>query len=138
MSAASDRGLSDGEAELLIHGLADDVSFEWALICLGVRQNPPATDAPPDADQVAAAFASFEALIAAGFVHLGRIEHIDPETPPPAPVRHIAEPIDVVRERVERACAEAKHWSEWSFSCWLVTTDAGDAIARQILDAGPS
>ena len=45
----SELTLSDGEVASLIDGLTDDVSFEWTLIDLGIRSNPPPVDEPPDA-----------------------------------------------------------------------------------------
>ena len=52
--------LTGGEIELLIDGLSDDVSFAWALIHLGLRDNPPLDDVPPNAETIGAAFAHFE------------------------------------------------------------------------------
>ncbi len=69
-------------------------------------------------------------------VAIGRIEYVDLDTPPGtfAPVRHIAEPIDLVRSRVRQACATASDSSDWAFSCWLVNTDEGDLVAQRALD----
>jgi hypothetical protein len=132
--AAAD-GLTAGETELLIGGLSDDVSFSWALIHLGIRPNPPLVDKPPGGDAIVAAFESFERLVAGGLVKLAMIEYVDPRQPAGtvAPVRHVEEQVHVVKERVEQACKDARKWDEWAFSCWLVNTDAGDAIARLVL-----
>jgi hypothetical protein len=136
-NAAAD-GLTAGETELLIEGLSDDISFSWALIHLGIRANPPLVDKPPGADVIVAAFESFERLVAGGLVRLGRIEYVDPRQPAGtvAPVKHVGEPLPVVRERVEQACKDARKWDDWAFSCWLVNTDAGDAMARLALGRG--
>jgi hypothetical protein len=131
-------GLTTGETELLIDGLSDDVAFHAALIDLGIRANPPIVNKPPNDDAIAAAFESFERLIARGLVRLGRIEYVDPTQPmgTVGPVKHVEEPIHVVRERVEQACHDAEEWPNWAFSRWLVTTDAGDALARLALGQG--
>ena len=132
-----DDALSKGETELLIDGLTDDVDFAWALIHLGIRANPPVRDEPPAVEAIAAAFESFERLISRGLVKLGRIEYLDPNTPKGtlAPVKYVDEEIGVVRTRVERACRDAKDWSDWAFSCWLVNTEAGNAVARRAVEA---
>lgn len=135
MGAAPENGLTRGEVEILIDGLSDDVSFDWALIHLGIHGNPRAEKVPPSAKKIAAAFASFERLVAAGLAKLGRIEDVG-QAPPDgtlARVTHIEEPIRDVRERAERLCREAKHSWEWTFCCWLVNTDAGNAVARLAL-----
>lgn len=129
--AAAD-GLTAGETQLLIDGLSDDIAFHWALIDLGIRANPPVVNQPPVAADIDAAFESFERLVARGLVRLGRMEYVDPTQPPGtvAPVKHVEEPIQLVRQRVEQACHEARTLPDWAFSCWLVTTETGDALAR--------
>jgi hypothetical protein len=136
VTESRDVAMSEGEVELLIDGLSDDVSFAWALIHLGLRANPPAIDEPPSADVVKSAFESFERLRSDGLIAIGRTEYVDPSTPPGtvAPVRHVAEPTDVVIDRVSRACAAASESGDWAFSCWLVNTDAGDRVAQRALD----
>jgi hypothetical protein len=126
-------GLSAGEIELLIDGLSDDVSFDLALIHLGLRGNPPVDDVPPSAETIGAAFAHFERLVGRNLVKLGRIEYVDPNQPQGtvASVKHTSEPLTEVRNRVEKACSAAAQWGDWAFSCWLVNTDAGDAAARR-------
>jgi hypothetical protein len=127
--------LSAGEIELLIDGLSDDVSFDWALIRLGLRGNPPLDEWPPSAETIGAAFAHFERLLARHLVRLGRIEYVDPNQAPGtvAPVKHTPEHLSDVRHRVEQACSTATGWGDWAFSCWLVNTDAGNAVARRTL-----
>ncbi len=131
-----DEPLSAEEIELLIHGLSDDLAFEWALIHLGLRANPPAVDESPSAHVIESAFERFDRLSSAGLIAIGRVEYVDPTTPPGtvAPVKHVAEPISVVKDRVQQACASASEWHDWAFSCWLVNTNAGDLIARRALD----
>ena len=118
--------------DLLIDGLSDDVSFGWALIHLGIRDNPPVQDSPPSGEMIARAFEHFERLVHLGLVKIGRIEFIDPDQPPNTvgPVRHIAEPLAPVRRRVDHACSADGDSIDWQFSCWLVNTEAGDAAAR--------
>lgn len=132
---SSGDALSKGETEILIDGLSDDVSFSWALIHLGIRANPPVEDVPPSTESIAIAFESFERLVSAGLAKLGRVEYADrtQTTGSLAPVTHVAEPIEIVRERVERACREASDQSDWAFCCWLVNTGSGDAVARVAL-----
>jgi hypothetical protein len=127
--------LSAGEIELLIDGLSDDVSFDWALIHLSLRCNAPGDDVPPSPGTIGAAFEHFERLLDRNLVELARIEYVDPNQPPGtvAPVKHTSEPIADVRNRVEKACAAPADWGNWAFSCWLVNTDAGDAVARGAL-----
>lgn len=132
MVDAADEPLLPCEVDLLIDGLSDDVSFSWALINLGIRDNPPVQDSPPSAEMIVRAFDHFERLVDLGLVNIGRIEFIDPDRPPNAvgPVRHIAEPLAQVRRRVDHACAADGDSIGWQFSCWLVNTEAGDAAAR--------
>lgn len=138
VSDTTSDGLTEGETRLLIGGLSDDVAFVWALIDLGIRANPPVVDEPPSTDAIAAAFGSLERLVGSGLVRIGRIEYVNPAQPAGtvAPVKHVEEALQAVRERVERACHVAESNSDWAFSCWLVNTDAGDAIARLALDRG--
>ncbi len=53
-----------------------------------------------------------------------------------APVEHIEEPLSAVKARVESASAGAKEWADWAFSCWVVNTDLGDAVARNAASRG--
>jgi hypothetical protein len=130
-----DEDLTFHEAQLLIAGLDDDISFDWALIRLDLRENPPTVNEPPTAGIIESAFGHFERLAAKGLIAVGRTEYVDPSTAPGtvAPVRHVAEPLGLVRARVQEACAGASDWSGWAFSCWLVNTDAGDRVARRLL-----
>jgi hypothetical protein len=124
-------GLNAGELEMLIDGLTDDVSFEWALIHLGIRSDDRPAISPPTSHEVEAAFESFDRLVGAGLVGVGRLEYVDGgPAGRVAPVKHISEPLADVRARVESACREATHDSDWAYSCWVVNTAGGDAAAR--------
>ncbi len=126
--------LTTGEVELLTDGLTDDISFDNALIDLGLRGNPPARNEPPDAIQIDAAFRSYERLLNAGLIRLGRVQYIDGGPPGRvAPIEHLVESLTQVRARVEEACRTASDWGDWGFSCWSVNTSDGDAAARERL-----
>ncbi len=132
VSTEPNPSLTAGALDMLIEGLDDDVSLDWALIRLGILQD---VRLPPTQQQIADAFATFDVLIAAGLISLGRVEYVDATTPPNsvAPVRHVPEPAAIVRERVEHACSTATRHDEWAYSCWVVTSDAGDTVARETL-----
>lgn len=120
--------LTSGDRNILIDGLSDDVAFVWVLIHLGLRGNPPDSTASPSGGDVQKALTAMERLSAAGLVRVGRTEYLDGGPPGRvAPVRHVEEPMDIVATRVRKACNEGVDW-EWS--CWLVNTPAGNAIAR--------
>jgi hypothetical protein len=132
-----DLRVSDGEAELLIGGLTDDVAFVWVMTHLGLRGNPPGVAGPPTPDQIDEALGVLERLSGAGLVKVGRTEHLDGGPPGRvAPVRHVEEPLDVVAERVRARCAEDLD-GDWEWSCWVVNTDAGDAVAHRVLAGKP-
>jgi hypothetical protein len=62
-----------------------------------------------------------ERLHERGLIDVGRIVYVDGGPPGRvAPVRHIAEPLSVVRERVEAEIASADQPTDWEFSCWVV------------------
>jgi hypothetical protein len=123
--------LSVGELAVLVEGLDDDVAFNWVLLRLGIRENPPPMeDSPPSEDDVGAAFRSIDRLAGLGLIKVGRMEYVDGGPPGRvAPLRHVEEPIEEVRERVERECRAANDWSEWAFSCWIVNTAKGRSVA---------
>lgn len=116
--------LSDGELALVQDAGSDDVAFVWVLIHLGLRGNPPSRpDWRPGPREIESAFATLERLGSRGLVEVGRVEYIDGGPPGRvAPVRHVAEPLAVVRERVEDAVASAREPMDWEFSCWVVST----------------
>jgi hypothetical protein len=58
--------VGEGEGELLIDGLSDDVALLWVLIHLGVRGNPPADPGPPTSEQIDDAIAALSRLSDAG------------------------------------------------------------------------
>ncbi len=128
--------LKPGELEILIDGLSDDVAFEWVLIHLGIRTNPPPTpNWAPAASDLNAAFASLRRLTDLTLIRVGRIEYVDGGPPGRlAPVKHVAEDIDTVVSRVEAAVRTARVSDDWAFSCWVVNTDQGNVIARRALD----
>jgi len=65
-------------------------------------------------------------------MRVGRTEYIDGGPPGRvAPVKHVDEAFDDVRARVGRACASGEGW-EWS--CWVVNTPQGDAMAARALE----
>ena len=133
-SGRSDAVLTRGEVDLLVDGLTDDISFDNALLDLGLRASPPERNAPPGANQIDAAFRSYERLLNAGLIRLGRVQYIDGGPPGRvAPVEHVAEPLTQVRARVEEACRTASDWGDWAFSCWSVNTFNGDAVASKRL-----
>lgn len=126
--------LTDAEIELLVDGLTDDVSFDMALLHLGIRGNSPDRNEAPDAAQIEAVFRSYERLINNGLIQLGRVQYIDGGPPGRvAPVEHVEEPLREVRTRVDHACSSATDWADWAFGCWTVNTEGGDAIARKQL-----
>ncbi|GAA3794053.1 hypothetical protein CSO01_25540 [Cellulomonas soli] len=133
--------ISARERELLIDCLTDDVSLEWVLIDLGIRVNPPVTpNWRPSSANLDEAFSILARLVDLGLVAVGRMEYID-EGPAGrvAPVRHVTEPLDVVRARVDDAVASAAQGSDvdWAYACWVVSTPAGDRRTREF-DSLPS
>ncbi len=128
--------LTDGEVDVLIEGLSDDVAFVWALICLGLRRND-GTDEIPTAELVDEAFGHFGRLLDRGLIRLGRMDVVDPDHPAGtvAPVKHVSEPASEVRTRVLNACAQAAaDGSDWEWVCWIVNSDAGRDVARQVVE----
>lgn len=123
MRTDSEQGLTPGELTLLRDAETDDVSLGWVLIDLGLRGNPPSPDWRPER-VLDDAFTALERLHERGLIEVGRIEYIDVGPPGRvAPVRHVAEPMDVVRERVESAIATAAEDTDWEFTCWVVATN---------------
>lgn len=116
--------LSPGELALLRDAETDDVSFLWVLIDLGLRENPPSSpDWRPGRHEVDSAFDSLNRLRERGLIEVGRVEYVD-DGPPGrvAPVRHVAEPLAVVRKRVEGALAHAGQPTDWESSCWVAAS----------------
>jgi hypothetical protein len=125
--------LSDGEVELLIDGLTDDVAVVYAMIHLGVRQNPPADLGPPSLRAIDATFAALSRLSEAGLIRVGRMEYEDRgPLGRVALVHHIEEPLEVVRARIEDACRVPG--SDWEWACWIANTGSDNA-ARHALQS---
>ena len=114
--------LSDGEVALVRDAQSDNVAFVWVLIHLGLRGNPPSSpDWRPGPSEIESAFAVLERLTSRGLIGVGRVEYIDGGPPRRvAPLRHVAEPLAVVQERVQEAVASACESTDWEFSCWVV------------------
>lgn len=130
----SQPNLPNGELQLLIDGLTDVVSFDMALLHLGLRGNPPDRSEPPNTAQIEVAFRRFEGLLTGGLIQLGRMQYVDGGPPGRvAPVEHIEERFQDVRSRVKEACRTAEDWGDWAFSCWTANTADGDALARELL-----
>ena len=116
--------LSPSELTLLRDSQTDDVSFVWVLIDLGLRENPPSSpDWRPGSLEIDSAFQALERMHDQGLIEVGRVEY-QAGGPPgrAAPVQHVAEPLDVVRQRVEAEVAAARQPTDWEFSCWVVAT----------------
>ena len=116
--------LSPGEQALLQDSETDDVAFVWVLVHLGLRRNPPSSpDWRPSAHEIDKAFKSLERLHGRGLIDVGRIEYLDGGPPGRVPpVRHLAEPLAVVQQRVKAEVAAASQPSDWEFACWVVAT----------------
>ena len=123
-----EHGLTPGELTLLRDAETDDISFGWVLIDLGLCGNPPSTPGwRPGARDIDAAFHALQRLHERGLVEVGRTEYVDGGAPGRvAPVRHVAEPLAVVRERVEAEIASAVQSADWEFSCWVVAAGKAD------------
>lgn len=127
--------LSPGEIEVLIDGESDDVAFDWLLIHLGIRSNPAERPGPPTIEEALAALSSVEKLVTAGLVRIGRIEYIDGGPPGRvAPVKHVSEPIEVVRQRVVAHLESGDMADNWRWLCWAVNTELGDLAARHAFE----
>lgn len=63
---------------------------------------------------------SLSRLLELGLVEVGHVEYMDGgPLGRIAPVHHVAEPLDVVKERVTRAATQL---GDWEHSCWVVAT----------------
>ena len=122
--------LSDEEMALLVAASDDDISLAWTMVYLGIRGNPPASRSwQPTAEDIEATFDSLARLVGLGLIEVGRIEQLDVGAPG-SPVRHVAEDLTTTRLRVADAVASAHMAADWESSCWVVSTAAGDAVAR--------
>lgn len=126
--------LSPGEIEILIDGESDDVAFDWVLIHLGIHTNAGDRPGPPTVDEALAAIAAVEGLVTAGLVRIGRVEYIDGGPPGRfGPIKHVSEPVDVVRRRVVSHLQSGDLSDEWRWLLWVVNTESGDTAARHAL-----
>lgn len=133
-----DGDLTQGEIELLIDGSVDDVDFVWTLIHLGIRENPPLDRGPPTSLEIDQAFGSIARLVDRDYIVIGHTEYVDGGPPGRfSPVLFVPEPVATVKSRVERHCAYARENTvppgHWEFSSWLTCTEAGRAIAKDLL-----
>jgi hypothetical protein len=117
-------GLTPGELTLSRDAETDDVSFGWVLIDLGLRGNPPSgPEWRSGVHELDVAFHALERLHERGLIDVGQIEYADSSPRGRvAPLRHIAEPLSTVRERVEAEIASAGQPTDWEFSCRVVAT----------------
>jgi hypothetical protein len=124
MTTDSEADLSPGELALLRDAETDDVSFVWVLIDLGLRENPPSSpDWRPGPSEIESAFRALERLQSRGLIDVGRLEYVDRGPPGRvAPLRHVAEALAAVRQRVKAEIASARGPDDWEFSCWVVAT----------------
>ena len=122
--------LSSPELQLLLDGACDDVAFEWVVIHLELRGNPPKNPGPPVASTVEQAFVTLARLSELGLVDVGRVEYVDGgPAGRVAPVRHVPEALEDVKHRVMNACVTG---SDWEYSCWVVSTPKGAAVVQGI------
>lgn len=107
---------------MLRDAASDDVSFGWVLAHLGLRDPDEWTEAwRPSAAAIDQTFESLNRLVAAGSIEIGRLEYIDGGPAGRiAPVRHVPEPIGIVRNRVHTAVAASQTATDWEFQGWVV------------------
>ncbi|WP_291036490.1 hypothetical protein [Herbiconiux sp.] len=117
---SDETALTEGELALLRDAEIDDVHTVSMLFDLGLIES---TKDRPTPDAVSAAFESLARLLDLGLIRVGRLENSDggPDGRL-APVRHVAEPLDVVHARVTTAIAAAQEPSDWWFASWVVAT----------------
>ena len=110
-------------------GASDDVAFVWVLVHLGIGANSPDRSGPPTVSEVERAFVVLDRLSQLGLVDVGKMSYIDGgPSGRVAPVKHVREPLPDVRERVLAAVVGG---GDWEFSCWVISTPAGVALAAQ-------
>lgn len=116
--------LTPGERELLSAAEYDDIDVGWACIHLGVRTNGPPSPIRATQDEIDACFDSLNRLHDLGLISIGRMEYDDGGPPGRvAPVHHVSEPIELVKQRVEEVARKAADEWEWQFSAWMVLKD---------------
>lgn len=120
-----DLNLTPGERELLEAAEDDEIDLGWACIHLGVRTNggPGPVRATPE--EIDACFHSLARLHDLGLISVGRMEYVDGGPPGRlAPVRHVGEPIDMVKQRVREVARNASDDWAWHFSAWIALKDS--------------
>jgi hypothetical protein len=129
-----DEPLGDGELEILVDGLSDEVAFIYVLSHLGLVDASEAAPGPDRAAAVEQAIDHLRRLVDRELIQVGRTEYVDVGPPGRlAPYRHVAEPPTDVWTRLRQDSLNADpHALDWS--CWSVNTTAGDALARRYLD----
>jgi hypothetical protein len=124
--------LTEGELEILVDGLSDEVAFRYVLLHLGLAD---ALEAPPSterSDAVDAAIQSLTRLVDQNLVLVGHTRYKDGGPPGrQSPYEHVPEAPDEVWNRIRRESLSATSDLHWT--CWCVNTLAGDDLARQCL-----
>lgn len=119
-----DLHLTPGERELLSAAEDDDIDVSWACIHLGVRTNGPPSPVRATPEEIDACFVSLNRLNGLGLISVGRMEYVDGGPPGRiAQVRHVSEPIDLVKDRVLEVAKTAVDAGEWAFSAWIVVRE---------------
>ena len=131
--------LTPREIDVLVHGLDDDVSFDWVLGLLGAEPAEGVTWIRPTAEDLDTAFESLRRLVDGGYALIGRMRFKDADRAgqrppaPAAPLELIPEDLPDVRRLVDAAVAAASTPTDWAFACWVVNTPKGDAVATAAL-----
>ena len=120
-------GLSRDELSLLTDAVSDDVSFDWVLLRLKLMPERRDASWRPGSSEREAAFSTLAKLSERGLIQVGRMEYLDGgPAGRVAPVKHVAEPLSDVRERVASAAANGIDSVDWAFQCWVVGSDLLD------------
>jgi len=117
-------GISREELALLADAASDDVSFDWVLLHLKLMPELRDSSWRPGSAELEAAFSTLAKLSERGLIQVGHTEYLDGgPAGRVAPVKHVAEPLIVVRERVTSAAANGIDSVDWAFQCWVVGSD---------------
>jgi hypothetical protein len=131
--------LSEGELNILVDGLSDEVAFFYVIIHLGLLEAvDEAAPGPTRTRVVNAAIESLQRLIDRGLLLVGHTRFVE-EGGPPAPGRRLTpyehvpeEPVDVWQRLRTDSLSPVSDDLYWS--CWCVNTAAGNKVARAYLD----